>query len=284
MKRTHPPQLKEKTAAEKQAIAVARAERKEKRTHRGDGIISKHDPDLRRYYMVLAYDGPNFHGWQKQGKIGEPSSLRTVAGVLEEYLRPLLSQRVKFWPSGRTDAGVSATGQVASFDAILPEGAHLSLAAECNAALPTDVRVLSVSPTHRGFLANNCMWKRYVYRVDGGPLTTYAQCVRFFGDGRDSKAGDASSLVHSAAPGENSRGESSQRCALVLDAHSNLLDAASCSITNSPCDPPSMPPVASLSMSPTLDLAEMQVAAKQLLGCHDFASFQSKGGPDPATC
>ncbi|MFQ6675460.1 MAG: tRNA pseudouridine(38-40) synthase TruA [Fidelibacterota bacterium] len=62
------------------------------------------------YKIILEYDGAGFSGWQLQ------RGQRTVQGVLEEVLRKLNSGRpVRVHGAGRTDAGVHARGQVASF-------------------------------------------------------------------------------------------------------------------------------------------------------------------------
>ena len=81
--------------------------------------VAKKAPNCRRFRAILSYDGARFHGWQKQGKTGSASALRTVEGVLELCLRPAFGQGIKFWPAGRTDAGTSAKGQVVQFDAML---------------------------------------------------------------------------------------------------------------------------------------------------------------------
>jgi len=62
-----------------------------------------------RYKATLAYDGTNFHGWQKQvTPQGEP--LRTVAGVVEEAWQRLLRQPITLVGASRTDSGVHAKG------------------------------------------------------------------------------------------------------------------------------------------------------------------------------
>jgi len=61
--------------------------------------------------LDIAYDGTDFHGWARQPRV------RTVEGVLTEALGRLLGEEPKLSVAGRTDAGVHAEGQVASFTA-----------------------------------------------------------------------------------------------------------------------------------------------------------------------
>jgi tRNA pseudouridine38-40 synthase len=61
--------------------------------------------------LTLAYDGTDFRGWARQ----RDPSVRTVEGVLTELLSRVLREQVRLSVAGRTDAGVHARGQVASF-------------------------------------------------------------------------------------------------------------------------------------------------------------------------
>jgi tRNA pseudouridine38-40 synthase len=61
--------------------------------------------------LDLAYDGTGFHGWAAQ----RDAAVRTVEGVLTAALEELFRGPVKLSVAGRTDAGVHARGQVASF-------------------------------------------------------------------------------------------------------------------------------------------------------------------------
>jgi tRNA pseudouridine38-40 synthase len=113
--------------------------------------------------VVLSYDGTDFHGWQKQ-----PDE-RTVQGVIEDALARLCGKRITVAGAGRTDAGVHAQGQVASFKAEL----HLKkyeLRRALNALLPDDVRVVSAGPAPPGFDARrSARSKVYRYRIFNGP-------------------------------------------------------------------------------------------------------------------
>jgi tRNA pseudouridine38-40 synthase len=64
---------------------------------------------VRTIRLTLEYDGTRFHGWQRQ------PGLRTVQGEIEAALKVLLRESVSLHGAGRTDAGVHALAQVASF-------------------------------------------------------------------------------------------------------------------------------------------------------------------------
>ncbi|MFZ2053650.1 MAG: tRNA pseudouridine(38-40) synthase TruA [Candidatus Aminicenantales bacterium] len=113
--------------------------------------------------LVLSYDGTDFCGWQRQ-----PDE-RTVQGVIEDALARLSGKRIPVAGAGRTDAGVHARGQVASFKAEfrLKNG---ELRRALNALLPGDVRVLSAGPAPPGFDARrSARSKVYRYRIFNGP-------------------------------------------------------------------------------------------------------------------
>ena len=100
-------------------------------------------PTLR---LTLEYDGTGFRGWARQP--GE----RTVEGVLRKALDAVLPSWSGLAVAGRTDAGVHATGQVASLEA---EGGPPvgRLAEALNTALPDDVAVLAAEVAPDGFHA-----------------------------------------------------------------------------------------------------------------------------------
>jgi tRNA pseudouridine38-40 synthase len=118
------------------------------------------------YRVTLAYDGTDFLGWQLQ----RPGAGRTVQGVLEEALGRLAGggRRVAVLGAGRTDAGVHALGQVASFD--LPrELPAEELRRALNGLLPADVRVLQAAPATPGFHPRrSAVSKVYRYELDCG--------------------------------------------------------------------------------------------------------------------
>ncbi|HOT24134.1 MAG TPA: tRNA pseudouridine(38-40) synthase TruA [Thermoleophilia bacterium] len=110
------------------------------------------------FRLDLAYEGTRFKGWARQ------PGLRTVQGVVEDALATALRRRVRLSVAGRTDAGVHAVAQVASFSTaafVCPERLLLSL----NALLPTDVAVNAVTPAPPGFDARVARSRTYRYRL-----------------------------------------------------------------------------------------------------------------------
>jgi tRNA pseudouridine38-40 synthase len=116
------------------------------------------------YRVTLAYDGTDFQGWQAQR-----AGARTVQGELERVLARLAgNRRVAVVGAGRTDAGVHALGQVASFE--LPRDiAGDELARALNGLLREDVRVIEAAPAPAGFHARkSARSKLYRYVLDTG--------------------------------------------------------------------------------------------------------------------
>lgn len=127
--------------------------------------------------LVVAYDGTRFKGWQR-------GNGRTVQAVLEEALSCSLGTasggavrerlQIEVVGAGRTDAGVHAEGQVASFRA--PSAVDpIRLWAAVNRQLPDDLAVLAISPADDRFHARyRAVAKTYRYRVvdgiSGSPL------------------------------------------------------------------------------------------------------------------
>lgn len=114
-----------------------------------------------RYRILVAYDGTDFKGWQRQP--GE----RTVQQALEDCLVPLSPDGapVEVHGSGRTDAGVHARGQTAHFDLGREIGPD-ALRRAMNCRLEPDVRVLSASVAAPDFDARrSAHCKEYRYFV-----------------------------------------------------------------------------------------------------------------------
>lgn len=119
--------------------------------------------DTIRLQLVLHYDGSSFHGWQYQ------PDQRTVQGELHAALARLSGEERAVTGSGRTDAGVHATGQVASV--VLPRRwSPGELHRALNAVLPRDVWVQAVREVDPGFHARyDARARTYRYRVGTEP-------------------------------------------------------------------------------------------------------------------
>ncbi len=102
----------------------------------------------------MAYDGGPFAGWAVQ------PGLRTVAGELEVALGTVLRHDVALSVAGRTDRGVHALGQVASYEGALPNLRSV------NALLPSEIAVLEAEVMPEGFSARyDAVSRSYAYRV-----------------------------------------------------------------------------------------------------------------------
>ncbi len=161
---------------------------------------------MRTFRIIVSYDGTDFAGFQRQ------SNARSVQAEIEAALAPIEGRDVTVAGAGRTDSGVHALGQVASFRLASPIAAADLLHA-LNARLPEDVRVLSADLVEPGFHARfSAQSKAYQYRISNTAVMSPFQ----------------------------------RRYAWHIPRG--------------------------------LDLQAMKAAARHLVGEHDFASFQAKGG------
>ena len=120
--------------------------------------------------IKIEYDGTNFSGWQKQ------PDARTVQGEIEHVLRYIAGEEVNIHGTSRTDAGVHALGQCASFEwncnmpvAKLPEVMNRRFGAggEGRSGAPGDIRIISSEVMPDDFHARySCKGKTYRYVVD----------------------------------------------------------------------------------------------------------------------
>jgi len=107
----------------------------------------KADDNVRNIKLILAYDGTDFSGWQRQGKE------RTVQGIVEAVLEKLHKEPVALTGSGRTDAGVHAAAQTANFYTAIKSMEAGRFVPALNSLLPHDVRVLEAAETRQDFHA-----------------------------------------------------------------------------------------------------------------------------------
>jgi tRNA pseudouridine38-40 synthase len=114
---------------------------------------------MRNIFLTLEYDGTNFHGWQRQPKS------RSVQGELEKIISKLCCQKIELVGASRTDAGVHAKDQKASFtgDFDMPLDTLVKVA---NQWLPIDIKIIEAKELpveiHARFDAKG---KSYSYRI-----------------------------------------------------------------------------------------------------------------------
>ena len=115
---------------------------------------------MRNLRLDICYDGSRYRGWQRQS-----GTDNTIQGKLEQCLTKILGEPIEISGSGRTDAGVHAEGQVASFhcESTMPAPEIL---AQLRRYLPEDIGIYScrdVSPRFHARL--NAREKTYRYRI-----------------------------------------------------------------------------------------------------------------------
>lgn len=119
---------------------------------------------MRNIRLIIAYDGTDFHGWQRQ-----PEG-PTVQGCLEGALHKLTGVPAQVCGSGRTDAGVHATHQAANFQtaSTIP---CANFVKALNNLLPPTVRIQSADDVPAAFHARfNVLRKTYRYRILTTPV------------------------------------------------------------------------------------------------------------------
>jgi tRNA pseudouridine(38-40) synthase len=123
---------------------------------------------MRTIKLTLSYDGTDFSGFQRQ------SNARSVQQVLEEALASIEGGEVVVAGAGRTDSGVHALGQVASFRlaSVIPaDELRQALNATLSATGSNDVRVLTAEDAPDTFNARfEARAKLYRYRIVNADL------------------------------------------------------------------------------------------------------------------
>jgi len=100
--------------------------------------------------LTIQYDGTDYSGWQVQPPDAKKRQTLTIQGILQQAIKKITGEDANVLSSGRTDAGVHALGQVASFKT----GSRLSadvLMTAINANLPDAIRLIEASETSGDF-------------------------------------------------------------------------------------------------------------------------------------
>lgn len=107
--------------------------------------------------ITIQYDGTNYFGWQKQKK-GQ-----TIQAKIEESLYKIFKKQIKIRGAGRTDAGVHAFGQVATFKAELKMSLNV-LKKVLNSLLPDDIKITEIEEVADSFHPQySAKRKSYIY-------------------------------------------------------------------------------------------------------------------------
>src|SRR5947208_11620500 len=116
--------------------------------------------------LLLAYDGTGFRGWAAQ----RDPTIRTIEGELSAALERIVNERIKLSVAGRTDAGVHARGQVASFattTSLVPERIRDAI----NAMLGPELAARRASDAPDGFDARfSATAREYRYVIATGDV------------------------------------------------------------------------------------------------------------------
>ena len=119
---------------------------------------------MKNIKIKVEYDGTNYHGWQTQ------LNLPTVQESIEKGLKKITGENIKIYGSGRTDSGVHAVEQVASFKTETDLKAIQILKA-LNSILPSDISVNAVEEMGEEFHAQySCKSKVYEYKILNRPF------------------------------------------------------------------------------------------------------------------
>lgn len=159
-----------------------------------------------RYRLTIAYEGTEFHGWQKQALPSpenpqERRPLRTVQHVVEQAIREVVREPIRLHGASRTDAGVHAAAQTAAFtvpvarseekfvvdgrdahptesdsEATSPSARRVwekltddRLRLAVNSRVPDDVTIVSLARTRDDFdPIGDCLAKGYRYSICAG--------------------------------------------------------------------------------------------------------------------
>lgn len=114
---------------------------------------------IKRFKLVLEFDGRRYSGWQKQ------QDARTIQGTLLHAAKELYGEHVDVQGNGRTDSGVHALRFIAHLEAATDDTPQ-EIASQMNNLLPHDINILMVQKAGSRFHArHNCIGRSYLYQL-----------------------------------------------------------------------------------------------------------------------
>jgi tRNA pseudouridine38-40 synthase len=121
---------------------------------------SRYNDAVPRFKLTIEYAGTRYSGWQIQ------KNARTVQGEIDRAVRTVTQRKdFELYGSGRTDAGVHASGQIAHLDVATPLPPE-SLRRRLNDELPADINLLRIQPVpHRFHARHDAVARRYLYQI-----------------------------------------------------------------------------------------------------------------------
>ncbi len=124
---------------------------------------------MTRFKCTVAYVGANYEGWQAQ------RNGNSIQQKIESAIEMIAQKKVGITASGRTDAGVSAKGQVFHFDSDMNMSAYRWTGA-INGKLPKDIHIVKTEKVDDLFHARYTVKsKRYVYCINMGPYDVFTK-------------------------------------------------------------------------------------------------------------
>jgi len=127
---------------------------------------------MKNIRLLIEYDGTDYHGWQTQKKAISyqqsairPKNVITIQQALQDTVKKITGENIKLIGSSRTDTGVHALGQVATFKTYTRLEPKI-LQKALNATLPEDIRILNAEETTEAFHPRyDAVSKRYFYII-----------------------------------------------------------------------------------------------------------------------
>lgn len=114
---------------------------------------------MKRYAAILAYDGSNYQGFQRQ-----PPPAPTIQGAVEAAVAAVTRQACAVIGAGRTDSGVHALGQVIAFD-VDWKHSEAELLSAINSQLPLDIALQRLWRQDDFHPRYDARWRQYAYRI-----------------------------------------------------------------------------------------------------------------------